>query len=304
MDSFLDESQKKFKQEIKQEIKIEHSDNFSPEEQKAISIILDLPTEFEHNERGAPKMSKRMLQQILDLKSEANKARKLFLEDRNETNRENYQTLRKKYQETVDTAKNEIIRESRVSLKLSKKMIPIMPWITTEMLQERNETLKARKRFLKNSNKTNSEKYEILKKEYKNTLRTAKNTYFEENGLSKPWKTEIDKSKNATNDNNGVKECQSKGGKVVNKQLLDDDFLIFDVLSPPKLGWATSHPLPDFDTENNSSSDRLVEEQVEKRKPSKSTGLLRIGFNKEVFKNQLKSQLTPMISKPSDNTWL
>ena len=64
MDSFLDESQKKFKQEIKQEIKIEHSDNFSPEEQKAIAIILDLPTEFEHNGRGAPKMSKIMLQQI------------------------------------------------------------------------------------------------------------------------------------------------------------------------------------------------------------------------------------------------
>ena len=178
MDSFLDESQKKFKQEIKQEIKIEHSDNFSPEEQKAISIILDLPTEFEHNGRGAPKMSKRMLQQILELKSEANKARKLFLEDRNETNRENYQTLRKKYQETVDTAKNEIIRKSRVSLKLSKKMIPIMPWITTEMLQERNETLKARKKFLKNGNKINSEKYEILKRKYKKHAKNCQKYIF------------------------------------------------------------------------------------------------------------------------------
>ena len=37
MDSFSDESQKK----IKQEIKIEPPDNFSPEEQKAIAIILD-----------------------------------------------------------------------------------------------------------------------------------------------------------------------------------------------------------------------------------------------------------------------
>ena len=304
MDSFSDESQKNFKQEIKQEIKIEHPDNFSPEEQKAIAIILDLSTDFEHNERGVPKMSKRMLQRILELKSESNKARKLFLDDRNETNKENYQSLRKKYQETVNMAKNEIIRESRVGLKLSKKMIPIMPWITTEMLQERNETLKARKKFLKNGNKINSEKYEILKRKYKNTLRTAKNTYFEENGLSKTWNTEIDKSKNATNDNNGVKECQNKGGEVVNKQLLDDDFLIFDVLNPPKLGWATSHQLPDFDTENNSSSDRLVEEQVDNRKPTTSTGLLRIGFNKAVFKNQPQSQLTPMISKPSDNTWL
>ena len=41
MDSFSDESQKKIKQEIKEKIKIEPPDNFSPEEQKAIAIILD-----------------------------------------------------------------------------------------------------------------------------------------------------------------------------------------------------------------------------------------------------------------------
>ena len=93
---------------------------------------------------------------------------------------------------------------------------------------------------------------------------------------------------------------------------MDDDFLIFDVLSPPKLGWATSHPpahpLPmalkkseeNFEIKNNSSFDRVTEEQVYKRKPTESTGLLRIGFNKAVFKNQPKCQLT---SKPSDNTW-
>ena len=41
MDNFSDESRKKIKQEIKEEIKIEHPGNFSPEEQKAIAFILD-----------------------------------------------------------------------------------------------------------------------------------------------------------------------------------------------------------------------------------------------------------------------
>ena len=41
MDNFSDESRKKIKQEIKEEIRIEHPDNFSPEEQNAIAIILE-----------------------------------------------------------------------------------------------------------------------------------------------------------------------------------------------------------------------------------------------------------------------
>ena len=62
--------------------------------------------------------------------------------------------------------------------KVNRKKHPIMPWITKDILKQKNELDKVRKKFIKRNTEENEKKYKEMKKNYNMTLKNSKNNYY------------------------------------------------------------------------------------------------------------------------------
>ena len=82
--------------------------------------------------------------------------------------------------ETIYKSFNKTIQSCLIYQKMSKKNTPKMPYITKELLKERNEVQKRRKIFIKKRTERHEQEYKNLKKEYNKNLRISKNNYFTE----------------------------------------------------------------------------------------------------------------------------
>ena len=64
--------------------------------------------------------------------------------------------------------------------KFDRKKYPIEPWMTTAILRKKRKMDNLRKKFLRKNTEKNETAYEIIKGEYSNDIRLAKNKYFGE----------------------------------------------------------------------------------------------------------------------------
>ena len=62
--------------------------------------------------------------------------------------------------------------------KVNKKRVPVMPWITKDILKQKQELEKVRKKFIKRKTEQNEKIYKQMKNNYNMTLKNAKNSYY------------------------------------------------------------------------------------------------------------------------------
>ena len=113
--------------------------------------------------------------------------------------------------------------------KVNKREIPIMPWMTREILKVKKDLDKVRKKFIRKKTDENEKKFRELKKSYNMTLNNARNTYFG-NKLRKANKN----SKEMWKVINNILQRKSSG-QIINEitndgKILKDSKEIADVL--------------------------------------------------------------------------
>ena len=72
------------------------------------------------------------------------------------------------------------IQNESKKVKINKKKVPVMPWINKNILKQKQELDKVRKKFIKRKTEDNERNYKKMKSNYNMTLKNAKNNYYGE----------------------------------------------------------------------------------------------------------------------------
>ena len=88
------------------------------------------------------------------------------------------QTKNLNIDDTYDSFQNIIKNSLELQKVKSRKMKPLKNWMTTNLLMQRLEVAKARKKFYKSRTEANENLYKSMNKEYRKDVNTAKSVYY------------------------------------------------------------------------------------------------------------------------------